>query len=164
MTSPLGEKGLEAARDALRAEGVYLGRSTAANLIRAYLSATALPDGMEVAIKRAVARLQNLHDYAGSPTWERVLEEELGAIFSQAQSALAAMRVERDEAIDRAKVWEHYWSQEVKVKGEVIGWCKNYQARIKALEEALGPLADKPDDWTVDQVNAARLLLKEDGE
>lgn len=38
------------------------------------------------------------------------------------------------------------------------------EARIKALEEALGPFADKPDDWTVDQVNAARLLLKEDGE
>ena len=163
--------------------------------------ATALPDGME------------RYDFVGEV--ECGLEPSLHGdwvLYSQAQSALAAMRVERDEALEAeneakdcfwtiyprylelggepvsteaartdlaAQVqrltednealraerdeWQGKWAEAdegEKLANEFLAIDK---ARIKALEKALGPFADKPDDWTVDQVNAARLLIEEDG-
>ena len=205
---------------------------------RAYLSATALPDGMEVVAWKvsAMDRLDQFFEmegeaeqWANSPgVFDSVITPLCDA--SQAQSALAAMRVERDryrcEAADhfialqyspdhsevavleaqvqrlteekealRKRTGPDMWCQSCGTVtrddvcdcnrfGEVIAEQRLVnladelgriareemdkreaaEARIKALEEALRPFADKPDDWTVDQVNAARLLLKEGGE
>jgi hypothetical protein len=52
------------------------------------------------AIERAIERLQNLHDYAGNPTWERVIREELDAVSSQA--LLSAYERGRKEGIEEA--------------------------------------------------------------
>ena len=53
---------------------------------------------------------------------------DVAVTLDAAQKAIAEARSERDEAIDRAKVWEHNWSREVAVKNEVISWYKDQQA------------------------------------
>ena len=42
---------------------------------------------------RAIVRLQSLHDYAGRPTWDKVLAEEISAALSRAMSDDLAERV-----------------------------------------------------------------------
>lgn len=118
----------------------------------------ALPDELDVAIKRAIARLQNLHDYAGSPTWERVLEEELGAIFSQAHSTIAArraeieqLRKERDVMVDISRdlrrkhplAWKFDMIDAANTRAEAAeAEVKRLTEEKEALREALEPFAD----------------------
>lgn len=154
MSGELDEKGLEAAHVAYERYGQAgdlktqrLSSGCIAAIVRAYLAASPSPSEMDVVATSWVymGRVRYAPDAAFSPSdIDRGIVSEVTPLvtLSSAQSALAAMRAERDEAIDRSKVWEYNWSQEVKVKAEVVGWCKNYQARIKALEEALRAVSD----------------------
>lgn len=70
-------------------------------------------------------------------------------LASDANVTIKGLEADRDAAIDRAKVWEFNWRHEVKVKGEVVSWVKDYQERLAAAEaerdamrKALKPFAD----------------------
>lgn len=94
MTSPLDEKAVAAAHEAYaKTTGGLLDGNPMANAIRAYLSATALPDGMER------FHFDNGNHSYGTDGGSMLPHEEGEWVRAdQAQSALAAMRVERDEA------------------------------------------------------------------
>ena len=99
MTSPLDEKGLEAAEAAWRASVEPTCKLMLRTAIRAYLSATALPDGMEV-VRKLRYRVENPSAWPeGFDQSASDLMRDAADALSQAQSALAAMRVERDEAL-----------------------------------------------------------------
>ena len=104
------------------------------------LSAVALPDELDVAKKLKAV----IDDFDAEVTaalgreerpdlWDGGVDVHI-SLIREAHSTIAALRAEGDEAVDRAKVWEHYWQHEVKVKGEVISWCKDYQAKLETAE------------------------------
>ena len=106
---------------------------------------------------------------------ETKLEAECAVWHKEAQDQLSRAEAAESEVIRlteeaarldrilRASIPEPFKSA-VSPVGAAQGYIAALETHIKALEEALRPFADKPDDWTVDQVNAARLLLKEGGE
>ena len=117
MTSPLDEKAVTAAHEAYaKTTGGLLDGNPMANAIRAYLSATALPDGMEIdwwilpdnsmAFSGAGWAVYSKDvgpegwEEGEYDAWQESVKTAVPAVtLSQAQSALTAMRVERDEAL-----------------------------------------------------------------
>jgi hypothetical protein len=113
MTAPLDENGLEAAIRAIKSPRCTCAyEDLASTAIRAYLAASPAPDGMEVV---AWDRLRDLiGEYFDLGYAEGVVQRDVDtmagdaqrtlsdieAVISQAQSALADMREQKDEAED----------------------------------------------------------------
>jgi uncharacterized coiled-coil protein SlyX len=49
-------------------------------------------DATKEAIDRAIERLQNLPDYAGRPSWDKVVAEELNNIIAQKDAEIEQLR------------------------------------------------------------------------
>jgi hypothetical protein len=171
MTAPLDESGLKAAIRAIKSPRCTCAyEDLASTAIRAYLAATALPDGMEVVDVVGWA-------YRGPKGGLIVTEEkpshapEANALVDaadlvQAQSALAAMRAERDEWRDHvqkqnANVAYNLQRAEV-AEAQVLRLTEENEALRKALKRIAdmtgtagmeaGPLCE----WTENGVTTMR--------
>lgn len=128
--------------------------------ISAYLSATPV-DGLEVVAWEVQFQgsplISNLSAVAEQYREDGKPVEELVRL-SQASSVIAGLTAERDEAADRAKVWEHYWSQEVKVKSEVVSWAKEAMDKVDAAEARISSLEEQ-NKRLREALNQARLAF-----
>lgn len=137
MTLPLDEKGLEAAEAAWHQTDMGL-RCKLSDAIRAYLSTTPAPDGLE--------RHASMIDFNGKglPCGTTMVPVGDGGWVraDQAQSALAAVSKERDEAQDaNASLSRLVDELDPKFSGRrVLARAETAEAEVKRLTEANGAL------------------------
>ena len=152
MTAPLDEKALADAHDAFYATESSNSRDMMRNAIRAYLAASPSPsmemDELSERLLSAATDIERafLHriDHSGED-WRLVNPdgETAAAIMREAQSSLAAMRAERDEAVRRG---EDQWA----------GWVKDYHGHMTMADGSHVPLTKEEAEALLAAVEAEK--------